>query len=139
MEMNNEMEILLVEDDEVDIMNIQRAFKKNHIRNQLSIVRNGLEALEFLNNKSNKRPEVVLLDINMPKMGGVEFLREMRSNPDLKSLTVIVISTSNEESDVVSAYEFNVAGYILKPVVFESFVKAISALNQYWELSKRPK
>jgi len=133
------IEILLIEDDEVDIMNVQRAFKKNNINNILNIARNGLEALEFLRNKDTKRPEIVLLDINMPKMGGVEFLREIREDADLKSLTVFVMTTSNEESDVVSAYNLNSAGYILKPVLFENFVKAISTLNHYWELSERPK
>lgn len=133
------IEILLIEDDEVDIMNVQRAFKKNNIDNTMNVARNGLEALEFLRHKETTKPEIILLDINMPKMGGVEFLQEIRNDSNLKSLTVFVMTTSNEERDVVSAYNLNAAGYILKPVVFENFVKAISALNHYWELSERPK
>ncbi|HEY8400596.1 MAG TPA: response regulator [Cytophagaceae bacterium] len=134
--------ILLVEDDEVDIMNVQRAFSKNKITNPLYIARNGLEALDIFRGKGpvvvNPMPKIVLLDINMPKMGGIEFLQEIRKDPQLKSLSVFVMTTSNEESDKIAAYDLNVAGYILKPLSFESFVSAVATLNNYWKLCERP-
>lgn len=134
--------ILLVEDDEVDIMNVQRAFKKNNITNPLFIANNGLEALEILRGQGAQKispvPKIILLDINMPKMGGIEFLHELRKDPDLKALSVFVMTTSNEESDKVAAYDLNVAGYILKPLSFESFVSAVAVLNHYWKLCERP-
>jgi CheY-like chemotaxis protein len=134
--------ILLVEDDEVDVMNVQRAFKKNNITNPLHIANNGLEALQKLKSHGAEaitpRPGIILLDINMPKMGGIEFLQELRKDPDLKSLSVFVMTTSNEESDKIAAYDLNVAGYILKPLSFESFVSAVSVLSHYWKLCERP-
>lgn len=135
--------ILLVEDDEVDIMNVQRAFKKTKINNPLFIARNGVEALELLRGANgspamNPQPKIILLDLNMPKMGGIEFLTELRSDPVFKSISVFVMTTSNEESDKLAAYNLNVAGYILKPLSFESFVQAISILNHYWMLCERP-
>ena len=135
----NLINILLVEDDEVDIMNIQRAFSKNKMSNPIFIAKNGLEALNMLTNKEiNPLPKIVLLDINMPKMGGIEFLTEIRKNPDLKSLSVFVMTTSNEESDIIAAYNLNVAGYILKPLAFESFVNAVALLGHYWQLCVLP-
>ncbi|HYF68221.1 MAG TPA: response regulator [Ohtaekwangia sp.] len=140
--MANLINILLVEDDEVDIMNVQRAFKKNNINNPLYIARNGIEALDILHGKNPDTkipgPKVILLDINMPRMGGIEFLRELRTNTDLKSISVFVMTTSNEESDKIAAYDLNVAGYILKPLSFEGFTSAVSILNHYWHLCEMP-
>jgi CheY-like chemotaxis protein len=129
--------ILLVEDDEVDIMNVQRAFKKNCINNPLYIARNGLEALEMLRGKHVPLPQIVILDINMPKMNGIEFLQEVRQDPDLKQISVFVMTTSNEDSDKLNAYNLNVAGYILKPLSFEKFITSVATLNSYWKLCER--
>ena len=126
--------ILLVEDDEVDIMNVQRAFKKNNITNPLYIARNGLEALDMLRNKIVPLPQIVILDINMPKMNGIEFLQELRQDEELKAISVFVMTTSNEDSDKLNAYNLNVAGYILKPLSFEGFISAVAILNHYWHL-----
>lgn len=137
---DNLVHILLVEDDEVDIMNVKRAFKKNNMANPLYIVRNGLEALDVYKGNNPdiiKIPQVVLLDINMPKMNGIEFLHEIRKDPKHKSISVFVMTTSNEENDKIAAYNLNVAGYILKPLVFEKFVNAVSILNNYWKLCER--
>lgn len=139
---NQQLHILLVEDDEVDIRNVERAFKKNHISNPLHIARNGLEALAMLKGsddiaKLDPLPKVILLDLNMPKMGGLEFLQTIRKDPDLKSISVFVMTTSDEESDKFAAYNLNVAGYILKPLSFESFVEAVSILNHYWTLCEQ--
>lgn len=134
--------ILLVEDDEVDIMNIKRAFQKNKITNPLYIARNGLEALHLLKGEGEEKisplPRIILLDLNMPKMGGLEFLKEIRKCAEFKSVTVFVMTTSNEESDKIQAYNLNIAGYILKPLSFESFVATVSKLNHYWKLSEQP-
>ena len=134
--------LLLVDDDEVDVMNVQRAFKKNNITNPLYIAANGLEALRLLRGQ-NAAPippqrRLILLDLNMPKMNGIEFLRELRTDGDLKHIPVIVLTTSNEDSDKVEAYNLNVAGYILKPVTFARFVEAMATLNKYWTLSEIP-
>jgi CheY-like chemotaxis protein len=133
------LNILLVEDDKIDVMNVRRAFEKNKITNPLFVASNGLEALELL--RSGKIPvkdRLVLLDINMPRMNGIEFLRELRADPDLQSTCVVVLSTSNEERDRVDAYKLNVAGYLLKPVTFGSFIEVMAALNKYWTLVELP-
>ena len=132
------LNILLVEDDEVDIMNVQRAFKKNNINNPLFIARNGLEALEMLRNNNVPVPQIIILDINMPKMNGIEFLKELRSDINLKHISVFVMTTSNEDSDKINAYNLNIAGYILKPLSFEKFLSSVSTLNSYWKLCERP-
>ncbi|MCX8148117.1 MAG: response regulator [Thermaurantimonas sp.] len=134
------MTILLVEDDEVDVMNVKRAFKKNHIQNPLLVAGNGIEALEILRSKNLDvpRPKIVLLDLNMPKMGGIEFLKELRKDPELASTSVFVMTTSNEDSDKVEAYNLNVAGYILKPLSMERFIEAVSTLKSYWMLCEYP-
>ncbi|MBL0097783.1 MAG: response regulator [Bacteroidetes bacterium] len=137
------LNILLVEDDSVDVMNVQRAFKKNNITNPLHIAFNGVEALNMIRGsngrpKLNPKPRIILLDINMPKMNGLEFLRELRNDPELKSTTVFVMTTSNDDQDKVEAYRLNVAGYILKPLSFEKFVNAVSILNSYWQLCEQP-
>ena len=131
--------ILLVEDDEVDVMNVRRAFKKNNIMNPLFVAGNGLEALEILrqgNVPAERR--LVLLDLNMPKMGGIEFLRELRADPELRPTPVVVLTTSNDDRDRVEAYNLNVAGYILKPVTLANFIETMATLNKYWMLSEFP-
>jgi CheY-like chemotaxis protein len=140
--MTNLINILLVEDDEVDIMNVQRAFKKNNIKNPLHVTRNGLEALEVLRGENPDMvipsPKIILLDINMPKMGGIEFLSVLRKHPELKATSVFMMTTSNEDSDKVAAYNLNVAGYILKPLSFEGFSAAVTILSNYWHLCEMP-
>lgn len=137
------LNILLVEDDSVDVMNVQRAFVKNNINNPLHIAFNGVEALNMLRGsngkpKLNPMPRIILLDINMPKMNGLEFLRELRNDDDLKSVSVFVMTTSNDDQDKIEAYNLNVAGYILKPLSFEKFVNAVAVLNSYWKLCEQP-
>lgn len=138
-----QLNILLVDDDEIDVMNVQRAFKKNNITNPLFVASNGLEALEVLRgtapgSRMASERRLVLLDLNMPRMGGIEFLREVRADSQLRSLTVIVLTTSDDERDKVEAYHLNVAGYILKPVTFAAFVEAIAKLNEYWAINELP-
>jgi CheY-like chemotaxis protein len=134
----NVINILLVEDDEVDVMNVRRAFKKINITNPVYVATNGIEALSMLRSSNNEPPQVptarrlILLDLNMPKMGGIEFLVELRSDPQLKPTPVVVMTTSNQDQDRVEAYNLNVAGYILKPVTFTNFVELMATLNNYW-------
>jgi CheY-like chemotaxis protein len=134
-----QLNILLVEDDDIDVMTVKRAFRKNNISNPLQIASNGIDALEILRSgvmPANNR--IVLLDINMPRMDGIEFLRELRADPTLRSTTVVVLTTSNEDRDRVQAYELNVAGYLLKPVTFMNFVEIMATLNKYWTLMEFP-
>ncbi len=133
------LNILLVEDDEVDVMNVQRAFQKNNIANPLYVAGDGLEALEQL--RGGKVPterRIVLLDLNMPRMNGIEFLRELRADPELQRTTVVVLTTSNDERDKIDAYNLNVAGYLLKPVTFSNFCEVMATLNKYWTLVEMP-
>ena len=133
------LNILLVEDDEVDVMNVRRAFKKNNICNPLWVAGNGIEALATLRGGEMPRERrLVLLDLNMPRMNGIEFLRQLRADPEHGGTPVVVLTTSNDDRDRVEAYHLNVAGYILKPVTFVSFVEAMATLNKYWTLVEMP-
>ncbi len=136
---SSSLNILLVEDDEVDVMNVKRAFDKNHITNPLFVAGNGLEALEKL--RSGEIPQgrrIVLLDLNMPKMNGIEFLRELRKDPALAPTPVVVLTTSNNDRDKIDAFNFNVAGYLVKPVTFAEFSELMVTLNKYWTLVELP-
>jgi CheY-like chemotaxis protein len=141
--MEKQVNILLIDDDEVDCMNVQRAFKKSNISNPLSIVHNGIDGLDLLRGSNGAKkidpiPRIILLDINMPKMNGLEFLKELRADPALHSISVFVMTTSNNDKDRFEAYNYNVAGYIIKPISFENFVSAVSILNNFWQLCEMP-
>lgn len=136
---NKVLNILLVEDDEVDVMNIRRAFKKGNITNPLYVAGNGIEALDML--RGGAMPDarrLVLLDLNMPRMNGIEFLRALRADPELSPTPVVVLTTSDAERDKVEAYNLHVAGYLLKPVTFSSFCDTMVSLNKYWALVELP-
>ena len=135
--MNEKKTILVVEDDEVDVMTIKRAMKEIHITNPVEVRWNGEEALEFLRSEK-ELPGIVLLDLNMPRMNGVEFLRHVRADDRLKPIPVIVLTTSREEQDRVSSFNLGVAGYMIKPVDYIQFVEVIRAINLYWTLSELP-
>lgn len=133
------LHILLVDDDEVDVMNVRRAFERAKVSNPLYTAGNGIEALAMLRDgtvPAGRR--LVLLDLNMPKMNGIEFLRELRADPELRGVSVVVLTTSNEDRDKVEAYHLNVAGYLLKPVTFVTFVDVMATLNKYWTLVEMP-
>ena len=137
--MTNMLNILLVDDDDIDVMNVRRAFKKAGISNPLWVAENGIEALALL--RSGEIPDhnrLILLDLNMPRMNGIEFLRELRKDPALSSIAVVMLTTSNEDRDKIDAYKLNVAGYLLKPVTFPSFVDLMTTLNKYWTLVEMP-
>lgn len=133
------LNILLVEDDEVDVMNVQRAFERNHLTNALFVAGNGIEALDMLRGGALPRERrLILLDLNMPKMNGIEFLEALRADPEISSTPVVVLTTSNDDQDKVDAYNFNVAGYLLKPVTFASFCERMATLDKYWALVEMP-
>jgi CheY-like chemotaxis protein len=143
--MRNNIPVLLVDDDQVDIMTVQRAFKVNNIINPLHVVNNGQEALDYLNHRGKYSsteqypdPGIILLDLNMPVMNGIEFLKVVKQDQRLKKTPVIVLTTSREENDRVESFNLSVAGYIIKPVEFEKFVEAVRVLNVYWTLSELP-
>ncbi len=133
------LNILLVDDDEIDVMNVRRAFEKGRITNPLFVAEDGERALEMLRNgevPSERR--IVLLDLNMPRLNGIEFLRVIRADPALRGLPVVVLTTSDDDRDKIDAYDLNVAGYLLKPVTVGTFVEVMAAVNNYWTLVELP-
>ena len=134
--------ILLVEDDEVDVMAVKRAFRELKIANPLTEAKDGIEALEILRGVNGHvpipRPLIILLDLNMPRMGGMEFLDELRKDPDLHRCIVFIMTTSADEQDRVRAYDMNVAGYVLKHDPGRSFMDAIAMLQHYWRVVELP-
>lgn len=139
---NSPFNILLVEDDEIDIMNVKRAFRKCNITNPLYLAANGMDALAMLKNEGSNplnlplNRVIILLDLNMPRMSGIEFLQQLRADLTLKIIPVIILTTSSEKQDRIQAYELNVAGYIIKPIVFDQFVETMATLSKYWTLCK---
>jgi CheY-like chemotaxis protein len=136
--MRNSKPILLVEDDRVDAMTVKRALKDLKVTNLLVHTLNGEEALNHLRAESNGNPCVILLDLNMPKMNGVEFLKVVKADDVLKSIPVVVLTTSQEEQDVVESFKLSAAGYIVKPVDYKKFVEAMRTIDVYWTLSELP-
>jgi len=132
----NDDVILLVEDDRVDIMTVQRAMKKIDVSNPLYVARTGVEALGMLRGDGYPRiepmPSLILLDLNLPKMGGIEFLKELRADPALRTLQVIVLTSSNEPGDQAAAFEYEVDDYIVKPHSFDDFASAMSIILADW-------
>lgn len=135
--MNQKQTILLVEDDEIDIKSVKRAFEKLRITNPLDITRNGEEALKYL--KENKTlPGIILLDLRMPRMDGIEFLKVMKKEASLKIIPVVVLTTSKEQEDKIESFNLGIAGYMMKPVNYMDFVEVIRTIKMYWTLSESP-
>jgi CheY-like chemotaxis protein len=130
--------ILLVEDDNVDAMTVKRALKDLKVTNPLVQQINGEEALNYLRADNNHRPCVILLDLNMPKMNGIEFLKVAKADTELKQIPVIVLTTSKDEQDKVESFRLSVAGYIVKPTDYKKFVEAMRTVDLYWTLSELP-
>lgn len=143
MSAKSQIRLLLVEDDEVDVMNVKRALKKNNLTTPVHHVSDGYEALELLDywqfsEFTRLKNLVILLDLNMPKMNGLEFLKQLRENRQFSKIPVIVLTTSNQQKDLVAAYDLNVAGYIVKPMDFQEFVETINTLSRYWSICEMP-
>jgi len=137
----NEVEILLVEDNPNDVELTLRALKKNNLTNKVHVVKDGAEALEYIfatgayaSRDSNNNPKVILLDLKLPKVDGLEVLRQIKSNERTKMIPVVVLTSSKEERDLVESYKLGANSFITKPVDFESFVKAVKELGLYWLL-----
>ena len=136
--MRSSKPILLLEDDTVDAMTVKRALKEIKVLNTLIRTANGEEALEYLREGKNEKPCVILLDLNMPKMNGIEFLKVAKADESLKKIPAIVLTTSKDDQDWVQSFQLNVAGYIVKPIDYHKFVEAIRIVNLYWTLSELP-
>jgi len=130
--------ILLVEDDQVDIMTIMRSLKEIHVANPVVSKENGEDALAYLQNPDNARPCIILLDLNMPIMNGIEFLKMAKQDDQLKSIPVVVLTTSEEQQDKVNSFNFGVAGYMAKPVDYRQFVEMMRSIDMYWTISEMP-
>jgi len=137
MPQNDPAEILLVEDSQDDAELTIRAITSNNITNRIELARDGVEALEYLNS-DRPLPRLILLDLKLPRMNGLEVLKAIRTNPRTQMLPVVVLTSSREEPDIVTAYKLGVNSYIVKPVEFEAFVKAVTDAGLYWLLLNEP-
>lgn len=136
--MKSSRPILVLEDDIVDAMTVRRALKENEIFNDVVIKKDGEEALEYLRNKSNELPSIILLDLNMPRMNGVEFLKIIRQDEKLVSIPVVVLTTSRSEQDKIDTFKLGISGYIIKSVNYHEFVEIIKTIKNYWDISEFP-
>lgn len=134
------VEILLVEDNPTDAELAMRALRKKNLANNLVWVRDGAEALDFVycrgeyEGRSNGTPKLILLDLKLPKVDGIEVLRILKSDPDAKTVPVVMLTSSHEEKDIVESYQLGVNSYIVKPVDFEKFVEMVAQVGLYWSL-----
>ncbi|MBA9079461.1 MULTISPECIES: response regulator [Rufibacter] len=140
---NKQTHILLVEDNPLDVANILRAFKAQGIENPVHVAGTGKDALSMLLGTGNTNalvptPKIILLDLNLPGMGGLDFLKALRQEESLKACSVFVMTASDTTKDVVEAYDLNVAGYLVKPIQYESLLEMISVLNSFWDLIELP-
>lgn len=130
--------ILLVDDDDVDAMSVKRAFTRMRIANPIIRAKDGIEALEILMAGDITDPYLILLDLNMPRMGGIEMLNHIRSNPKLETSVVFVLTTSKDDEDKLAAYKQHIAGYIVKERLDEGFEELVKMLDHYWKLVELP-
>lgn len=130
--------ILLVEDDQVDVMTVMRALKEIHVTNQVVNVENGEEALKYLRDPQRAKPCIILLDLNMPIMNGIEFLQVAKHDAHFKRIPVVVLTTSEEQQDKVNSFDLGVAGYMAKPVDYRQFVEVMRTIDAYWTISEVP-
>ncbi|MGQ0546478.1 MAG: response regulator [Betaproteobacteria bacterium] len=138
------VELLLVEDDPADAEMTMRALRRNNLANRLHWVKDGEEALEYVRctgrysgRDPHRPPKLVLLDLKMPKVDGIEVLRQLKADPLTRTLPVVVMTSSNEERDVVESYRLGVNSYIVKPVEFEAFHETVAKIGLYWVLINR--
>lgn len=136
-----EVDILIVEDNKNDAEMAIRALRKNNLTNHVHVVSDGEEALDFIfangkykNRSTNKRPRMILLDLKLPKIDGMEVLRVLKGNPETRVIPVIILTSSREECDLLDSYKLGVNSYIVKPVDFDKFVNAVHDLGMYWLL-----
>jgi len=132
--MDNSAPILLIEDNHDDISSVKRALKDLNVSNQLVCLNNGIIALKHLISKNNEIPCAILINLNMPNINGIKYLMNIKSDEKLKEISIISLTTSRKEQNVIESYNLGVAGYIVKPVDYKKFVEAIMTTNLYWIL-----
>ena len=133
--MKKSLKILLVEDNLIEIMKLKRTISLLDLDHILQEANNGEEALGILENTSNL-PDIVLLDLNMPKISGIEFLKIIKQNDDLKHIPVIILTTSSNQKDLLECYKTGMSGYVLKPLKYEDYVKKMETVLAYWSLNE---
>jgi len=136
--MRNSKPILLVEADTVDVMTVERALKDLQVASELVAIGDGEQALAYLRDDGNAKPCVILLDLNMPKMNGTEFMRIVKADEALRRIPVVVLTTSNSEQDISNSFGLGAAGYMVKSVDYKKFMEIIKTIDLYWTLSKLP-
>jgi CheY-like chemotaxis protein len=136
--MGSSKPILLVEDDDVDAMTTKKALDELEFTNELIRKVDGEEALEYLQQDDKQLPYFILLDLNMPRMNGLEFLKVIKDEQILKRIPVVVLTTSETEQNIVDSYELGVAGYVVKSVDYKHFIESMKTITEYWTLSKVP-
>ncbi|AXT62726.1 response regulator [Aquimarina sp. AD10] len=129
------LNFLLIEDDEIERLKFARVLQKNGYNHNLIEKENGEEALKFLESKE-QLPDIIFLDLNMPKMNGLEFLKLLKSNSSLKYTPVVILSTSNNHNDLKESYEIGIAGYIVKPLKYDDYAHKIKCLVEYWSVNE---
>ncbi|MDV7186832.1 response regulator [Lutibacter sp. TH_r2] len=132
---DNTLKILLIEDDMIEIMKFNRTISSLQLNHKIIEAKNGEEALDILNEK-NRIPDIILLDLNMPKMNGIEFLNILKKDDVLKYIPTIILTTSSNRKDMLECYKIGIAGYIIKPLKFENYVKNIERLLNYWSCNE---
>ena len=138
--MNDEkVDIVIVEDDPSDAELITRVFRKHNMANNIVLLKDGAEALDFFfGGKANDHPKVVLLDLKLPKVNGIEVLQRLKSDERTKNIPVVVLTSSAESQDIRDAYQYGVNSYVTKPIRFEDFANAVTELRMYWLLLNKP-
>ena len=130
--------LLIIEDDQVDVMTIKRALKEIHVANPVIHMENGEDAIHYLRDASREKPCIILLDLNMPVMSGIEFLQVVKNDEELRRFPVIVLTTSEEQQDKLNSFNLGVAGYMAKPVDYRQFVEVMRSIDLYWTISELP-
>ena len=136
--MHSQKPVLLVEDDHVDAMTLKRAFRDLKVYNKLEIVDNGEEAIAYLSDTKNEKPCIILLDLNMPKMNGLEFLSVVKKNKKLRRIPVVIMTTSKDEEDKLSSFDLGVAGYMINTFDYSRVMDIVRTIDLYWTESELP-
>lgn len=136
--MRSRRPILLLEDDDIDVMTVRRALRDIKVTNELVIAEDGEKGLDYLRDPDAEKPCIILLDLNMPRMNGLEFLHAVKQKPVLRRIPVVVLTSSQQEQDRVKSFDLGIAGYMLKPVNYQQFVEIVRTIDLYWTLSELP-
>lgn len=133
--MTKKLKILLIEDDTIEVMKLNRTISTLKLDHKVVVANNGEEALKILDNK-DAIPDIILLDLNMPKINGIEFLTILKKNKDLNHIPSIILTTSSNQKDLMECYKIGIAGYIIKPLKYEEYVSNIEKLLAYWSMNE---